>query len=167
MLKAMIVGTSLAITAVLGQAPGTLAESPWTAWAGLPFAAAAAAFLTWSLVQLTQIMFTSYKTANTETITVLRQQVQDLRTTHQEALVRVLEEAAAAMRSDSMANQKLCDAWTQMHKDLQALLQIVQTNPCLLYRTHTELDRDAIESIRRRHAIKSDAERADESKHDA
>ena len=147
------------VLAVLGQASGTMVESPWTAWAGLPFAAAAAAFLTWSLVQLTQIMFTSYKSASTETITVLRQQVTDLRTTQQEALVGVLTKASTAMISDSEANQKLVLAWQDMHQDLRELLSVVQQNPCLLYRSHTELDLDAVELIRRRHSRVSDAER--------
>ena len=162
-LDRIIVGATsamAAIMAVLGQATGIPTESPWTAWAGLPFAAAAAAFLTWSLVQLTQIMFSSYKAASTETITVLRQQVVDLRTTQQETLVAVLSKATAAMQGDSEANTKLCKAWEEMHEDLHALLLVVHANPCLLYRTHNELDLEAVELIRRRHARVSDDERA-------
>ena len=153
---------SATLMALLGQAPAPVPESAWTAWAGLPFAAAAAAFLTWSLVQLTQMMFSSYKAANTETIAVLRQQVQDLRTTQQEMLVAVLTKATTAMQSDSEANQKLCAAWQEMHQDIRDLLQTIHGNPCLLYRTHNELDLEAVELIRRRHAKISDVEREDE-----
>lgn len=142
---------STAIMALLGQAPAPVPDSPWTAWAGLPFAAAAAAFLTWSLVQLTQVMFTSYKSANSETISVLRLQVNDLRQAQQEMLVSVLTKATAAMQSDSDANMKLVAAWSEMHQDLRSLLEAVHSSPCLLFRSKTSIDKEMLELIQLRH----------------
>jgi hypothetical protein len=142
------VGGTIAACAIFA----TIAQaSPnWSDMASLPFAFAAASFLIWSIVQLLRMMFDAYKSANSDTVSVLRQQVADLRKFQDETLVTLLEKVTTAMHSDSEASHGLRRAWEEVHEDFRDLISALRVRPCLHDSDLPKLDADAVEIIQHR-----------------
>ena len=134
-----------ALQALIGQA------SPhWTDMASLPFAFAAASFLIWSMVQLMRLLFEAYRAANAETVATLRGQIAEQRKFQDETLVGLIRSVTESMNKDATSNEKLCEAWGEVHEDFRDLIGALRVRPCLHDSDFPAVDQKSAEIIRHR-----------------